>query len=124
MVDLSKAFDTVNHDILLKKLEHYEIRGNANKLLLSYLTDTSQFVCISNHNSKTLPIILGVPQGSILGPKLFLIYVNDLPNAVSCPTTLFADDICLLIQACDPAKLEGICNNELVKVKKWMTANK
>ena len=92
MLDFSKTFDTVNHDILLKKLDHYGIQEHANKLLLSYLTDRSQFVCISNHKSKTLPINLGIPQGSILGPMLFLIYVNDLPNAVNCPTTLLADD--------------------------------
>ena len=98
--------------------------GNANKLILRYLTDRPQFVCINNHNSKILPFNLGAPQGSILGSMVFLIYVIDLPHVISCSTTLFSGDTCLLIQACDPAKLERICNNGLVNIEKWMASSK
>ena len=92
-LDFSKAFDTVDHAILLCKLEHYGIRGNALSWFKSYLTDREQFVTFNGVSSATKLISCGVPQGSILGPLLFLIYINDL-HAV-CKNTfpiLFADD--------------------------------
>ena len=124
MLDIRKAFETVNHELLLLKLYHYEICGIAFKLIQSYLNNRSQFVNINNKFSKKLIIKHGVHQGSNLGPLLFLIYINDLPNALSCHTTLFVDDTCLLTQAKDVSTLQKRCNNELSKVQQWMNCNK
>ena len=81
-VDLEKAFDTVNHKILLSKLYHYGIRDNALKWLTSYLMNLKQFVKLNGMLSKTENICCGFPQGSILGPLLFIIYINDMHEAV------------------------------------------
>ena len=97
-VDLQKAFDTVDHVILLKKLEHYGIRGIGNSWFESYLNDRSQFVSISGFDSALKSISHGVPQGSVLGPLLFLLYINDLHNAIKyCMVHQFADDTNLLL---------------------------
>ena len=96
-VDFQKAFDTVNHDILLHKLTTYGIRGLAHDWLSSYLSNRSQFVSILGHESTTLPQPHGVPQGSVLGPLLFLIYINDLHKAIKYSRVYhFADDTNLL----------------------------
>ena len=89
-----KAFDTENHSILLLKLHHYRVRSKAYEWLQSYLSNRKKFVCLKGHDSDSLPLTCGVRQGSVLGPLLFLWYVNDSPNTSSLLTFhLFADDI-------------------------------
>ena len=96
-VDLEKAFDTVNHKILLKKLEHYGIRNVANTWFESYLSNRKQFVSLDGNDSNFLEISCGVPQGSILGPLLFIIYINDIHQAIKyLKVHHFADDTNLL----------------------------
>ena len=122
-LDLQKAFDTVRHDILLKKLEHYGIRGNAHNLLSSYLTGRKQFTKIQNEASDLAPILWGVPQGSVLGPLLFLIYINDLQNASELNSWLFADDTALAMSSNNFKELELRFNREVNKVQEWLLAN-
>ena len=92
-LDLQKAFDTVNHKILLKKLEHYGVRGHALKWFTSYLADRKQYTTVNNIDSQLKDILYGVPQGSVLGPLLFLVYINDLNRAITYSYIRhFADD--------------------------------
>ena len=124
-IDLQKAFDTVNHSILLKKLEHYGIRGTALKWFTSYLVDRQQYVSVNGHCSNYLNITCGVPQGSVLGPLLFLIYFNDLPNSTKVLTfDLFADDTNIYFESSDLILLRKTINKHLKRVKKWLDANK
>ena len=96
-VDLQKAFDTVGHGILLGKLEHYGIRSITNKWFQTYFKDRQQFVSINSYNSECASIPTGVPQGSFLGPLLFLLHINDLNLAIKyCKVHHFADDTNLL----------------------------
>ena len=123
-LDLAKAFDTVSHEILLQKLEVYGIRGNCLKLFESYLKDRYQFVKLDNEKSTISLIEFGVPQGSILGPLLFLLFINDLPSATNLFVKLYADDTFLCAQNKDMQLLENEVNLELNKVYDWMCSNK
>ena len=123
LIDLRKAFDTVSHQILLQKLLHYGIRGPAYCLIESYLSDRQQFVFINNSASSLKSISIGVPQGSILGPLLFLIYVNDLTNATFCQPRHFADDTCLALNDSSLNALEVNYNCKLRRLHNWCNAN-
>ena len=124
-LDLSKAFDTVNHKILLQKLEYYGIRGNALLWFTNYLSNRQQYVFHDKINSKMKYIECGVPQGSILGPLLFLIYINDLINvSKSLYTVLFADDTNMFYSDKNPDKIMETINNELAKIDIWFKVNK
>ena len=124
-IDLQKAFDTVDHEILLKKLEHYGIRGLANNWFKSYLTNRQQFVSINGFNSKKQIMKFGVPQGSVLGPLLFLIYINDLHKAIKFSTVHhFADDTNLLVTGKNLAVIQKQVNHDLKSLCTWLRANK
>ena len=99
-IDFSKAFDTVHHDILLDKLHHYGIRGCVHKWFKSYLSNRYHYTHFNKAISTTKPIQFGVPQGSILGPILFLLYINDMSSfSTSLNTIQFADDSTLYVYA-------------------------
>ena len=123
-MDLAKAFDSVSHEILLRKMHHYGIRGKALELFRSYLSSRSQYIKLNGCKSSLMGIEFGVPQGSILGPLLFLIFINDLPNASKFYIKLFADDTFLCAQNKDFSKLENEVNVELDKVFVWLASNK
>ena len=123
-LDLKKAFDTVNHNILLHKLEHYGICGLGNKLLRNYLSRRIQAVGVNGKMSSYKPITCGIPQRSILGPLLFLIYINDSPNALLNQPRLYADDTCLLISSPNIKDLHAKSIAELHNSKIWMDLNK
>ena len=124
-LDFAKAFDTVNHKILLGKLHHYGIRGIALQLIESYLTDREQCVQVNDMLSEYEGVLHGVPQGSILGPLFFLLYINDIAlSSKKLSFYLFADDTTILHSEKDIDTLEKTINDELVHVSDWLTANK
>ena len=106
LVDLQKAFDTIDHDILLKKLSAIGFSNHTIGWFKSYLSNRLFRVNLENCYSDPSNITCGVPQGSILGPLLFLIYVNDMPQAVKSNLFLYADDSCLVFQGKDVIEIE------------------
>ena len=123
-IDLQKAFDTVDQEILLYKLNHYGIRGVANDWFRSYLTNRKQFVSINGFDSNLVTMQFGVPQVSVLRPLLFLIYVNDLHAAWYSTTQHFADDTNLLIQNNFLKQLKKHLNLDLRNLCNWLKVNK
>ena len=124
-VDLQKAFDTVNHEILLEKLNYYGIRGNVNNWFKSYLQDRKQIVSINGYESDVRILKHGVPQGSVLGPLLFLLYINDLNVCINNSKVYhFADDTNLLHINSTYKKLQKYLNKDLKNLCSWLLANK
>ena len=105
-------------------MSHYGFTGIANKWFESYLSNRTQYVSINGFDSSCRSVDFGVPQGSVLGPLLFLLYINDLPNATELFTSLFADDTGLLLSSPDLESLFSKVNEELAKAADWFCANK
>jgi len=126
-LDLKKAFDTVHHGTLLRKLGLLGVTGLELDWFTSYLSGRVQVCKIKSSYSTTLPVCFGVPQGSILGPLLFSIYINDLPHHINKNTTkicLYADDTAIFVKSHSVQEINLILNNELMKVSDWMHRNK
>ena len=124
LLDISKTFDCVNHDILLNKLYHYGIRGSVRDWFKSFLTDRTHYIDINGNKSYPYSPTMGVPQGSVLGPILFLIYIIDLLNASNILSlSIFADDTSLLLSSERDLYNETFIT-ELKKVMNWFTSNK
>ena len=124
-VDLQKAFDTTEHDILLSKLEHYGICGLANEWFKSCLSNRKQFVSINGYDSNLADVKFGVPQCSVLGPLLFLVYINDLKQALKfCKLHHFADDTNLIHFSKSVNRLNKYVNLDLKNLTYWLNANR
>ena len=127
-LDLSKAFDTLNHDILIHKLKFYGITGRSADLLQSYLSNRKQYVQLNNVNSKSADISVGVPQGSILGPLLCIIYINDIIYSSNLfKFTMYADDTTLFttLRGHNQDNMQTVLiNDELSKISNWLIANR
>uniref|UniRef100_A0A8C5QSP4 Reverse transcriptase domain-containing protein n=1 Tax=Leptobrachium leishanense TaxID=445787 RepID=A0A8C5QSP4_9ANUR len=123
--DFAKAFDTVDHGILLQKFKNSSIGDRTLTWFQSYVSDRSQYVSISDSTSLPLPVTCGVPQGSILGPLLFTIFINDLPNVCKASTVhMYADDTVIYTSKPDLPQLEAVLQEQFTEVEKWIKHNK
>jgi len=118
LLDFAKAFDKVPHTRLLHKLEHYGVRNSTLKWIKDFLSNRTQSVILENHKSAPLEVVSGVPQGTVLGPLLFLAYINDLPEATSSSARLFADD-CLLYRRIRKTEDADILQKDLTSLEQW-----
>ena len=118
LIDLQKAFDTIDHDVLLQKLYAVGFWKHTVNWFQSYLSNRSFLVNLENSFSQPASVSCGVPQGSILRPLLFLIYVNDMSQAVKCDLFLYADDTCLVCQRKDINKIENQLNEDFYNICK------
>ena len=124
-LDLSKAFDTINHEILIRKLQNFKLGQNTINFLQNYLKDRTLTVRTNIGFSKKHDLAMGVPQGSILGPLLFTLYINDLPGIVKCSKTmLYADDTTVFVSSRFPANIQVNLNKDLRLMEKWFDSNK
>ena len=124
-IDLKKGFDTVDHDILLKKMQKYGVSGNGLTWFKSYLQDRRQLCKVNGVSSRIEEIHCGVPQGSCLGPLLFIVYINDLPFCLEgCQVTMYADDTSISFAAKSVNDLNLTLNRELDSLRKWLQDNK
>lgn len=125
LLDVQKAFDTLDHSLLSSKLERYGVRGLALRLISSFLVSRRQYVDLSSGVSKVLPVNYGVPQGSVLGPLMFLLFINDFPLHMSpYKVILYADDSTILLRGKNRSSLDADITNVLIMAKEWFTANK
>lgn len=124
-IDLKKAFDTVDHAILLQKLDHYGVRDTPQSWFKCYLSNRTQVSIINDTKSDLGHIRTGVPQGSILGPLLFIVYINDLPGCLSeCVTNMYADDTAFYYKNRDKNRVSEALNCDIVNIYSWLCSNK
>ena len=120
VLDFAKAFDTVPHDHLLGKIDHYGIGNNTHSWIKSFLKGRTQRVVVDGEQSDSAAVESGVPQGTVLGPLLFLIYINDLPTSVKSQVRLFADD-CLLYRVIKSVEDQVALQEDLRSLEQWCT---
>jgi len=124
-LDFSKAFDTVNHAILLRKLFHYGIRGKVHRWFGSYLEDRMQYVSVNDSSSDVCTVNIGIPQGSVLGPLLFILYINDMSSSSNVLNFVhFADDTTVFMRHDNVDELKRMVNVELAGVDTWLKINR